>query len=236
MKKLVFINFAVLGLAGLSSEVLSMSPNSVDEQRSSQSNPSSIPVTQEEFRENIRREEGHKDDIRNLMEMFTSRIDDLTSELSGLRQQVRDQNDKISNLTNQNNVLQAQNDSLNQRLTNVLNSIEQKKLDEMQKANDLAEKQLAQQKAEAAAIAKREKERIARNNQKMEQLKKLEKDKDDWSKYIDGRNKGPVPDYSVSGHLFNEVAVNSYIKRKEKAPAEIKKIEQKMANIRASFE
>lgn len=176
MKKLVFISFAVLGLFGLSERACSM--NNFNEQRASQNNPSSIPVTQGEFEENIRREECHKDDIRNLMEMFNSRIADLTSEISGLRQQVRDQNDRISGLTNQNSELQAQNNSLNQRLTDVLNSIEQQKLDEAKRANDLAEKQLAQKEAEAKAAAQRERERVARNNQRSAQIANLEEKRD----------------------------------------------------------
>jgi regulator of replication initiation timing len=235
MKKLVFISFAVFGLAGLPDKVWSMPPNSIDEQRASQSNPSSVPVTQGEFRENIRRDEGHKDDIRNLMEMFNNQFANMNSQISVLTQQVQGLNDRVLSLTNENETLKSEKDSLQQQITNMCNSIEQRKLDEAKRANDLAEKQLAQQKAEAAAIAKRESEKVARNRQRTEQLKQLEKDKNMWTGYLDDA-KFPGKWNSTCGKWWNQTEVERYYENRQKAPAKIKEIEQRMVNIRASFE
>jgi chromosome segregation ATPase len=230
MKKLVFISFAVFGLAGLPDKVWSMPPNSIDEQRASQSNPSSVPVTQGEFRENIRRDEGHKDDIRNLMEMFNNQFANMNSQISVLTQQVQGLNDRVLSLTNENETLKSEKDSLQQQITNMCNSIEQRKLDEAKRANDLAEKQLAQQKAEAAAIAKREAEKVARNRQISEQLKKLEGERDRWRRYVDGRAKMPDP----KGFNFEREA-EEWRRDTANAPGKIAALDQRIASLRAQF-
>jgi len=231
MKKLVFISFAVLGLAGLVDEVWSMQNHFENIDASG-----STPVTRAEIDEMRRGDQCIRDDLRNQQEMNNNYIHDLIAQISRLTTSVQSLENRVSDLTNQNNDLQAQNSSLNQRLTNVLNSIEQQKLDEAKKANDLAAKQLAQKEAEAAAIAKREKERIARNNRRNDQLKNLEKERDEWSRYIDGRAKHPGVWNSFNATWRNPRAVATYNKNKEIAPHKIKDIEQQMANVRASFE
>jgi chromosome segregation ATPase len=191
----------------------------------------STPITRAEIDEMRRGDQSIRDDLRNQQEMNNNYIHDLIAQISRLTTSVQSLENRVSDLTNQNNDLQAQNNSLNQRLTDVFNSIEQRKLDEAKRANDLAEKQLAQQKAEAAAIAKREAEKVARNRQISEQLKKLEGERDQWCRYIDGRYSAPNNPNEINfGSKLEE-----WKRSKALAPGKITALDQRIASLRAQF-
>lgn len=229
MRKLVFISF--VAWSAMFGEVWSMPPNPFENLDTS----SSVPVTHAEIDEMRRGDQRIRDDLRNQQEMNNNYIHDLIAQISRLTTSVQSLENKVSDLTNQNNDLQAQNNSLNRRLADVLNSIDQKKLDAMNAANALKEKELIQKKAEADAVAKREKERISRNNQRNEQLKKLEHERDRWSRYVDGREKYPVRPGSMMGS-FEEAKIARYRANKKIAPQKIQEIDRQIANVRASFE
>ncbi len=77
-------------------------------------------------------------------------------------------------------------------------------------------------------------DRLARNKKLTDELKKLEKERDNWTGYLDGRKTFKwdkfVPEFR------NKADYDAYCSCKKQAPKKIKAIDQQMATLRAQFE
>ena len=236
MRKLIFVSVAGLGLVGMSGDVYGMFNFFRDSQNESKSTESRNVVTHAEISEKERVEEGHKDDMRNQAEMFNNQIGDLTAQISRLTMFVQNLNDKVSSLTEQNKSLnekneslKAENSALNQQITNFKDSTAQKQLEETQKANQLKERELEQAK-------KLEADRLARNKKLADDIAALERRRDDWASYLDGRKTVIARNYNPPFGWSNQREVDDFYNHKKEAPGKIAAIDQKIATLRAQFE
>lgn len=227
MRKLIFASLVGFSLVSVSENVCGMF-NFRGSQEASKSTDSRDMVTRAEISEKNRVEEGHKDDMRNQAEMFNNQIGDLTAQISRLTMFVQNLNDKVTALTEQNESLKAENSALNQQITNFKDSTAQKQLEETQKANQLKEQELALAK-------KLEVDRLARNKKLADEIAKLERERDDWAGYLDGRKTVVAKNYSSFG-WSNQRELDRFYDNEKKAPGKIVAIDQKIATLRSQFE
>ncbi len=235
MKKLVFLSFVALSLGSVSENAHGMFNFFRGRQEAPQNTDSRAVVTQAELSEKERVNEGHKDDMRNQAEMYNNQIGDLTAQISRLTMFVQNLNDKVTTLTEQNeaqqakiDTLKAEKNALNQQIADFKNSTEQKQLEEVKRANDLKQQELAEAK-------RLEADKLARNKKLTEELAKLEKERDDWSGYLDGRKTVVAKNYSSFG-WSNQRELDDFYNHKKEAPGRIAAIDQKIATLRAQFE
>ncbi len=228
MKKLVFLSFVALSLGSVSENAHGMFNFFRGRQEAPQNTDSRAVVTQAELSEKERVEEGHKDDMRNVTEMFNNQIGDLTAQISRLTMFVQDLRDEVVELKGQNESLKAEKNALNQQIADFKNSTEQKQLEEAKRANDLKQQELAQAK-------RLEADKLARNKKLTEELAKLERERDDWSGYLDERKWKSLP-RDGWGHVCGKFELERYYEGRDKAPREIAAIDRKIATLRAQFE
>lgn len=215
MKKLAFISLAILGFGGVTEMVLGMNPP--DEGQCSQTKCNYEEVKQLESEKGKEILDEVADVSRNNPEM-TAMIERIVKQAEDLREQVKSLKEKTNRLTMQE----------------TFSSEEKEYLDKLAHmpccrppSPSITPEEVALRRVCAEA---REKARLKEQRSKVNlEIKKLERERDKWSAYIDGRRKLPE---RMAG-LFFEKEKQEFEQRIKRAPDIIEDIDSRIAKLKA---
>ena len=188
MKKLAFISLAVLGFSGVTEIACGM--NSPDEGQCSQNKCNYEEVKQSESEKGEETLCEVADVSRNNPET-TAMIEMIVKQAEDLQEQVKSLKEKINRLTIQE-TLSSEAEGIKQLEENL--PLEVRTMIEIQTEDPYPKKTITQKEIALRQVAAeaREKARLKEQVSKVNlEIKKLERERDKWSAYIDGRRKLP---------------------------------------------
>jgi len=226
MKKLAFISLAVLGFGGVTEMVLGMNPP--DEGQCSQTKCNYEEVKQLESEKGKETLDEIADVSRNNPEM-TAMTERIIKQAEDLQEQMKSLKEKINGLTMQE-TLSSEAERIKQLEENL--PLEVRTMIEIQTEDPypkktITQKEIALRQVDAEAREKAGlKEQVSKVNL---EIKKLERERDKWSAYIDGRRKLPE---RMAGPFF-EKEKQEFEQRIKRAPDIIADIDSRISKLKA---